>query len=148
MDELYTWRNDPDVPVFPDDAPLMVFDAACMLCSGAAQFILRHDRSGRVRISPAQSDLGAALYRHLGLPTTHWDTVLFLKDGRVRTDSDAVIALAETLGGPWRLAALLRLLPATLRDDAYRVLARNRYRWFGRRDACWLPSAKLAERVL
>jgi predicted DCC family thiol-disulfide oxidoreductase YuxK len=64
--EAFSYRNDPAVPAFPDDRPILIFDGNCVLCSSFAQFILRHDKAHRLRLMAAQTTLGAALYRHFG----------------------------------------------------------------------------------
>jgi predicted DCC family thiol-disulfide oxidoreductase YuxK len=146
--ERWPWRADPAVPSFPDQFPLIIFDAECVLCSANAQFVLQHDRSGRFRLTTAQGELGQALYRHFGLSTSEYETMLLLEQGRVRRDSDGVIAIAEGLGWPWRAAGVLRLVPRALRDSLYRLVARNRYRLFGRRAVCWAPPPHAIDRIL
>lgn len=71
-----------------------------------------------------------------------------IEETTVRKDSDAVIAIYEGLGFPWRLASLLRIMPASLRDPLYRLVARNRYRLFGKRAACWVPAERFRSRIL
>jgi predicted DCC family thiol-disulfide oxidoreductase YuxK len=146
--EPYSWRDDPDVPAFPDDGPLIVFDGECVLCSANTRFVLRHDRRRRFRLTTAQSPLGAALYRHFGLRSDEEGTILVLRRGRLLTGSDAAIAIPAGLGWPWRIAAAARLVPRPVRDRLYRALARNRFRWFGRRDACWVPDPADSDRIL
>jgi predicted DCC family thiol-disulfide oxidoreductase YuxK len=134
----YSWRGDPAVPAFPDDRPIIVFDGHCALCSGWARFVLRHDRRGAFRLLPAQTPLGRALYLHLGLDPEDYQTNILLQDGRAWFKSEGSIRMAEGLGAPWSSAAVLRALPLRLRDRLYGVLARNRIRWFGRREVCML----------
>ncbi|HYJ81634.1 MAG TPA: DCC1-like thiol-disulfide oxidoreductase family protein, partial [Allosphingosinicella sp.] len=95
-----------------------------------------------------QGPLGAALYRHFGLRADEEGTILLLDGGRLLTDSDAALAIAAGLGWPWRAAAAFRILPRGLRDPVYRWVARNRFRWFGRRDTCWLPGPADGDRIL
>lgn len=128
--------------------PIVLFDAECVLCSANAQFILTHDRAARFHLASMQGDVGAALFRRHGLDPADPTSILVIDGPRVRKDSDAVLAIYEMLGFPWRLAGLLRIIPAVLRDPAYRLIARNRYRLFGRRSTCWVPSAQFRSRVL
>jgi salicylate hydroxylase len=144
----WSWRNDPAVPAFPDEHPLIVFDGECLLCSANARFVLRHDRRRRFRLTTAQGPLGQSLYRHLGLSTMDYETMLLVENGRVRRNSDGVLAIAEGLGWPWRIATVLRVLPLSLRDDLYRLIARNRYRLFGKRAVCWTPTPQVLDRIL
>jgi predicted DCC family thiol-disulfide oxidoreductase YuxK len=145
----WSWRDDADVPRFPDDRPLIVFDGECVLCSANAAFVLRHDRHRRFRLTTAQGPLGAALYRHFGLASDRdYETFLVLVDGRLLTDSDAALAVVRGLGWPWRAAGALGRVPRAVRDPLYRLIARNRFRLFGRRDRCWVAPAGDRERVL
>jgi predicted DCC family thiol-disulfide oxidoreductase YuxK len=146
--ELFSWRDDPEVPAFADDHPLIVFDGDCVLCSANARFVLRNDRRRRFRLTTAQSPLGAALYRHFGLRSDEEGTILVLEGGRLLTDSDAAIAIPAGLGWPWRIAAAARILPRPLRDSLYAWVARNRLRWFGRRETCWVPAPADSDRIL
>jgi predicted DCC family thiol-disulfide oxidoreductase YuxK len=144
----YSWRSDPGVPAFADEYPLIVFDGGCVLCSANARFVLRHDRRRRFRLTTAQSPLGAALYRHFGLRSDEEGTILVLAGGRVFTESDAVLAIPAGLGWPWRIAAAARAVPRPIRDPLYRWFARNRFRWFGRRETCWVPAPADSDRIL
>lgn len=145
---LWSWRSDPAVPAFPDEHPLIVFDGNCVLCSANAQFVLRHDRRRRFRLTTAQGELGQSLYRHFGLSTAHNETMLVLDRGKLLTQSEAALAIAGGLGWPWRAAVLARVVPRTLRDGMYRLIARNRFRLFGRRAICWTPAPDDRDRIL
>ena len=144
----YAYREDPEVPPFDDGRPLIVFDGDCVFCSRSMRLIARMDRARLYRMTPAQGALGTALYRHAGLPTNRYDTFLVVLDGRIHGKSDAILAIAERLPWPWRAGSLIRVVPRTLRDAAYGLLARNRYRIFGRREACGIAMPELAERLL
>jgi predicted DCC family thiol-disulfide oxidoreductase YuxK len=134
----------------PNDAagPIIVFDAECILCSANAQFVLRHDRARRFRLASMQNAVGAGLYRRFGIDPSDPESMIVVEGDRLFKDSDAVLAIYAGLGWPWKAFAALRFIPRFLRDPAYRWLARNRYRIFGRRDACWVPSPGDADRVL
>jgi predicted DCC family thiol-disulfide oxidoreductase YuxK len=130
------------------EPPVIVFDAMCVLCSANAQFVLRHDKRGLFRLASMQGEAGQALYRRFGIDPADPDTMIVVRDGVALRDSDAVLAIWEGLGWPWRMVTALRLLPTRLRDAVYRLVARNRYRWFGKRESCWLPSPEQRRRVL
>jgi len=144
----YSYRADPAVPDFADDRPVIVFDGHCVFCSGWAGFVLRHDRAGRYKLLRAQSGLGAALYRHYGLDPVDYQTNILLADGGIWLKSEGSIRMAEGLGLPWSLVGVLRLMPRRLRDALYELVARNRFRIAGRREACYLPPPDFAERFL
>ncbi|MEN5274379.1 thiol-disulfide oxidoreductase DCC family protein [Stenotrophomonas lactitubi] len=127
---------------------VIVFDGVCALCSRWVRFLLRFDRQERFRFAAMQGAQGSALLRAHGLDA-HDPTSFLLLDGQgAWTDTDAILRVLDALGGGWRLAGVLRVLPRRWRDGAYRVLARNRYRWFGRHDACFLPTPAQAARFL
>jgi predicted DCC family thiol-disulfide oxidoreductase YuxK len=136
----------PDHPI--PDHPIIVFDAVCVLCSANARFVLKHDRREHFRLASMQGETGAALYRRFGIDPADPDTIILVEGDTVKRDSDAVLAIYAGLGWPWRVVAILRLVPRFLRDPVYRWIARNRYRLFGKRETCWLPSADQARRVL
>lgn len=132
----------------PTDHPIIVFDAECVLCSANAQFVLRHDRERHFRLASMQGEAGTALYRHFGMDPANPDSLILVRDGKLLRDSDAILTIYSWLGWPWRMTAVFYLVPAFVRDPIYRWIARNRYRIFGRRQTCWLPSAEHARYVL
>jgi len=144
----FTYRDDPAVPSFPDDRPLIVFDGVCALCSGFVRFVLRRDPEGRFRFTSAQSALGTALYRHYGLDPENWESNLLIAEGQLYLRSEAAIEITSRLGGGWRAISGLRLVPRSWRDRLYDLIATNRYRWFGRHDYCAIPDPALADRFL
>jgi predicted DCC family thiol-disulfide oxidoreductase YuxK len=146
--EPYSYRGDPNVPSFPDDRPIIIFDGYCALCSGWANFVLRHDPDGRFRLASAQSPLGYALYVHYGLDPKDYETNILIEDGRAWFKSEGSIRMAEGLGWPWKLAAVFRILPRAVRDPMYEFIARNRLRFFGKRATCYLPQKQYEDRFL
>ena len=131
-----------------DDGPIILFDAECVLCSANAQFVLKNDTAGRFRLASIQGPVGAALCREHGLDPADPVSMLVVERDGVRQNSDAVLSIFEGLGFPWRIAAMLRLVPPLLRDPLYRWIARNRYRLFGRRETCWVAPAEYQARIL
>ena len=148
MHAAYSYRDDPAVPRFADDRPVIIFDGECVLCSGSAQFVLRHDKRRIYRFLAAQTPLGRALYAHYGLDKGDYETMILIADGIATFKSEAVIRIGEGLGLPWSLAAVCRIIPRSWRDRLYGVLARNRLRILGRRDSCYMPSPGDADRFL
>jgi predicted DCC family thiol-disulfide oxidoreductase YuxK len=135
--EPYSYRSDPDVPPFPDDKPLFVFDGHCVLCSSGASWMMRKC-GGKLRFASAQSPLGVALFRHYAIDPDK--TYLLIADGESSGESTGYLKLCPILGWPWRLLLIFRLIPRRVRDGAYRIIARNRYQWFGKVDQCALLS--------
>lgn len=144
----YSYRDDPRVPAFADDHPVIIFDGHCVLCSRWAQFVIRHDRDRKFKLLAAQSPLGHALYEHYGLDPVDYQTNILIADGVAWFGSESSIRMLEGLGRPWSWFAVLRVLPLALRDRLYALVARNRLRWFGRHDVCFAPTPDIKERFL
>ena len=146
--DLPAYRTDPVVPDFDDSQPLIVFDGDCVLCSRSMRLILKLDRTARFRLAPAQGPVGQGLYRHLGLPTDQFETYLLIADGRIYQRSTAVVEIAKRLPWPWRIGAALWIIPRPIRDGLYTLVARHRYRIFGRVEACGISDERLRDRML
>jgi predicted DCC family thiol-disulfide oxidoreductase YuxK len=124
----------------PDsNARIIVFDGICHVCSGWVRFLELHRVEPPFRHIPMQSPEGKALLLEYGIDPGDPATFLVLDQGRQFTDSNAAIHTIAALGGLWRFAQAARIVPKPWRDSLYRLLARNRYRWFGRRSTCYLP---------
>jgi predicted DCC family thiol-disulfide oxidoreductase YuxK len=123
-------------------------DATCGICAKGARWIAHNDSQQEFRIIPLQSDLGHALMRHHGLDPQDPTSWLYLQDGLPYEGADAVIRVAQRLGGKWRILGALRIIPAGLLHHLYLVIARNRYRLSGRADLCNLPDPAIQARLL
>lgn len=128
--------------------PVIVFDGVCVLCNGWIGFLLRHDRERRYRFAAMQGAHGRGLLAAHGLDPDDPVSFLLVEGGRAWTDTDAIARVLVGLGGIWRVGASIRWLPRVLRDPLYRLIARNRYRWFGRYEHCLLPTAEQRTRFL
>lgn len=136
----------PALPEFDTSRPVFVFDGHCVLCSGGASWIMGLDRKGKIAFASAQSDLGQALYAHFG--EAFDDTYMIVDGGRAYTKSSGYFHMCRILGGPWHLLRVFALIPRPLRDWAYGLIARNRYRWFGKTDLCQLLTEDQRKRLL
>ncbi len=129
--------------------PLYLFDGYCVLCSGFVNFCLKHDGDGELKFASTQSALGKRVVAGLGLPADALDrTVMLIEDNEAAVRSTAALRATRHLKGWPRLLRPLLLLPAFLRDPVYDLVARNRYRWFGRRDTCHAPTAATRARFI
>lgn len=134
--------------------PILLYDGVCGLCNRLVKFSLQRDANRRLRFASLQSDFAATVLQRYGLNSRDLNTVYLVEDcgqpgERLSTRSDAVIAVLRQIGGPWSLAAaLLRIVPGRLREWGYKMIARNRYRIFGKSDSCLLPEAKYRDRFL
>lgn len=132
----------------PSRDNLLLFDGVCHLCDSSVRFIIRRDPEGKIKFAPIQSVLGRELYRRHGLEPEFPTAFLFLTPHGAFKASDASLEIARTLGGWWKLALVFKPLPRALRDAVYYFIARNRYRWFGKEDACMMPTPELRARVV
>jgi predicted DCC family thiol-disulfide oxidoreductase YuxK len=144
----FSYRADLAIPTFPDDKPIIVFDGECVFCSGWVKFALKADTRGRYRFLTAQSELGAALYRHYGLDARDYETNILIEGGIAHFRSSGSIRMVSGLGFPWSLVKVLSVIPAGIADGLYEFVARNRFRIAGRKSSCYLPSAEDRERFL
>lgn len=144
----YSYRSDTSVPAFPDKHPVIIFDGYCALCSGWANFVLRHDRHAKYRLLSAQSALGKALYVHYGLDPDDYQTNILIENGHAWFKSRGSIRMVAGLGLPWSLVSLLRIFPVFAMDFLYDFVAKNRLRFFGKRESCYLPPAEYANRFI
>lgn len=127
---------------------IVVFDAQCLLCNAWVQFILRHDRAGRIRFASMQGATGRQLLADAGLQVDSLQTLLVLDGARSWQHTAAILRVLHGLGWPWRLAWAGWLVPAPLRDALYRWVARHRYQLWGRSEVCMVPSPDTAARFL
>lgn len=128
--------------------PIVLYDGVCGLCNRLVKFIVARDRRGRFRFAALQGETGQALLRRHGLPTGDFDSAALVEDGRVYLRSAAVVRIMCGLGGVWRVFGIARVIPPRLLDVAYDAVARSRYRFFGRSDACVLPPPEIRARFL
>lgn len=127
-------------------APVLLFDGVCNLCNGVVQFVLTHDKNAAVQFASQQSAYGQRTMLNRGL--TGIEGVVLLEGERVYTHSDAALRLLHYLPAPLSWLSSLRVIPKGLREIVYRFIARNRYRLFGKREACMLPRPEWKARFL
>ncbi|GBF26835.1 hypothetical protein MnTg02_01877 [bacterium MnTg02] len=144
----FSYRDDVNVPDFPDNRPLLVFDGVCVLCTGFAHFILSHDRKKQFLLTTAQSKLGQALFRHYRLDPVDFETNLLIMEGRAFGKLIGFAEIMKQLGGPWRLFGALRYIPTSLGDWIYDRIAQNRYQLFGRHQNCMVPEPEWRGRII
>lgn len=127
---------------------IVLFDGYCNLCSGAVQFILKHERSPTLRFSSLQSETGNRLIGEHGIDSVTTDSIIYIEKNTAYIKSDAAIKIASHLKNPWAIISHTGFIPKVIRDFLYDVIAKNRYRLFGKKDECWLPKPDWKERFL
>lgn len=132
-----------------EDGPIVLFDGVCDLCNGVVRFTIEHDPDGRFRFCPLQTGTGERLLAEHGLETDRLDTFVLIEDGEAYTRSEAAVRLLRGIGGGWGLLGrFLGIIPRLLRDLGYRLVARSRYRVFGRQETCMVPGPDVRDRFL
>ena len=139
---------------------VVLFDGVCNFCDASVNFIIEHDKSGYFKFAPLQSGEGSRLANEFGFESAaapqestesdlvEIDSVILVEDGKAYTHSTAALRILKRLGAPWSWLYLFVVVPRPVRDWAYRLFARYRYRIFGRKDQCMLPSPEVRARFL
>jgi predicted DCC family thiol-disulfide oxidoreductase YuxK len=128
--------------------PLILFDGVCNLCTGSVQWIIRRDRRARFRFASLQSEAARRALADAGVTSPLPDSVVLIDHGRVLTRSDAGIGVLRGLGFPWSLGGVAAIVPRGIRDALYAFVAARRYKWFGVRTSCMVPTPTLRARFL
>lgn len=126
---------------------LLLFDGICNLCSSAVQFIIQRDPARRFRFASLQSKTGSQMLQKFGLPQ-ELNTLVLIEGDRVYTKSSAVLKIASQLRQPWPWLKVLWIIPRFIRDFGYMWISRNRYRWFGKKQQCMVPTPENKERFI
>jgi predicted DCC family thiol-disulfide oxidoreductase YuxK len=127
---------------------IVLFDGVCHLCDGAVRFILKRERAAELKFAPLQSDSGKYLLEKYGYPSAYLDGLILIENNRAHDRSSACLRIAGKLNFPWRLLFLLLIIPKPLRDFIYGIIAAVRYRWFGKKESCSLPTGEDQARFL
>jgi predicted DCC family thiol-disulfide oxidoreductase YuxK len=131
------------------DHPIVLFDGVCNLCNASVNFLIDRDPSSTLRFASLQSDAARDLLMQFGpTPLGDPDSMLLIEGGRTYERSTAALRIVRHLSGAWRILGVLLVIPRPLRDAVYRLVAANRYRWFGKSDVCRVPTPELRARFL
>lgn len=130
------------------DQPLILFDGVCNLCNSSVLFIIKRDSKEVFKFASLQSELGKALLQEFKLPATELNSVLLIDKGKFYNKSDAALNIARHLHGLWPMLYGLKIIPLFIRNGVYDWIAKNRYRWFGKKEACMIPTPELKSRFI
>lgn len=128
--------------------PILLFDGVCNLCSSSVQFVLERNKKGNVKFASLQSDTGQKLLADSSLPKDYIDSLVLLDKGQTYVKSDAALQLAKHLSGVWKIGLIFLIVPKLIRNPIYDWVAKNRYKWYGKKETCWMPDPKWSERFL
>jgi len=124
--------------------PVILFDGICNLCSGAVQFIIRHDPKHQFRFASLQSDLGQQIIKQFKIPPGEaMNSFILFENEKIYTRSTGALRVTKKLNGLWPLLYGFIIVPPFLRNAVYNFIGRNRYKWFGKKEACWIPTPAL-----
>ena len=128
--------------------PTIFFDSVCNLCTGTVQFIIKHDPKHYFRFASLQSELGQQVLQQFNLPSAEFGSFILLEEGKIYTKSTAALRVTKKLDGLWPVLFSFMIVPPFIRNWVYTFIAKNRYRWFGKKESCWLPKVELSNLFL
>ena len=126
---------------------VVLFDGVCNFCDSSVQFIIKHDKSNSLKFASLQSEFGQNLLKQFN-HTTALESVIFFENNQIYTKSTAAFHIANYFDGIWKMLTYLRIFPAFLTDFFYDIIAKNRYKWFGKKDSCMIPSPEIRNRFI
>lgn len=128
--------------------PVILFDGVCNFCNGAVNFVIKRDKKALIQFAPLQSEKGRMFSRQFGFSEEDMKTFLFIEDGKVYTKSTAALRVCRYLGALWPLCYGFMIVPKFIRDGIYNWIAKNRYKWFGKKETCMLPTPEVRTRFI
>lgn len=127
---------------------IILFDGICNLCNSSVQFVLQRDTNAKFKFASLQSNAGQKLLAQLKLPLDEFNSFIYVADGKLYTRSSAALRVAKELNFPWKLMFGFIVVPPFIRNFVYDTIAKNRYKWFGKRESCMIPTPDLKQRFL
>jgi len=128
---------------------IILFDGVCNLCNSSVQYVIKRDKSNAYRFAALQSGIGRKLVEERGIDTSQIDSIILIEPGvAYYTKSTAALKIAQSFGGVWQLTSVLEWIPEKIRNLVYDYIAKNRYKWYGKKDACMIPTPELRSRFL
>ena len=128
--------------------PIILFDGVCNLCNNSVQFVIKHDKESRFNFAAMQSEAGQLLLKQYGLPQKGFNSFVLVQNEKIFLKSTAALTVAKQLNGPVKLLYGFIIVPAFIRNTVYNFIAKNRYKWFGKKDSCMIPTPALKARFL
>jgi predicted DCC family thiol-disulfide oxidoreductase YuxK len=127
---------------------LILFDGVCNLCNSSVQFILLRDKKDRFRFASLQSDYGQSILKQYNLPTEQFDSLALVENGKLYKKSSGALRIARRLNSLWPMLYAFIIVPPFIRNFVYDFIAKNRYRWFGKKEECMLPRPEWRQKFL
>lgn len=130
------------------DRPIILFDGVCNLCNSAVQFVIKHDPKEQFLFTSLQSDAGKKILQKFNIPVDNFNSFVLLQNNTVYTQSTAALKVAKQLNKGWKLLYGFTIVPSFIRNGVYKLVANNRYNWFGKQEECMIPTPALQTRFL
>ena len=127
---------------------IILFDGVCNLCNGAVNFVIKRDPGNVFKFAPLQEKQGALLLKTHAIGIQKLDSIVLIENGNVYTKSSAALRIAKKMSNLWPLFFVLLIIPSFIRDGVYDFIAKNRYKWFGKKEQCMIPTLGLKEKFL
>jgi predicted DCC family thiol-disulfide oxidoreductase YuxK len=128
--------------------PIILFDGVCNFCNGAVNFTIKREKKNNIHYAALQSDAGRKLVQQYGLPADDMRSFLFIENGKIYNRSTAALRVCRYLKGLWPLCYGFMIVPAFIRNGIYNWIAKNRYKWFGKRQECMIPTPEIRAKFL
>ena len=128
--------------------PVVLFDGVCNLCSSVVKFIIKHDKENLFVFASLQSAFGQDILNRFQLAPTTFNSFILFEDNKIYTKSTGALRVARLLTGWWSLLYYLIIIPRLIRDAVYNYVATNRYKWFGKKEECWIPTPELSKKFI
>jgi len=128
--------------------PTILFDGVCNFCNGTVNFVIKRDKKFLLKFAALQSEAGQQLLKQFNLPSNVFNSFIFIEDGNVYTQSTAALKVCKYLTALWPLLYGFIIVPKFIRNGIYKWIAKNRYKWFGKREQCMMPTPQLRDRFL
>jgi len=133
----------------PLNKKIILFDGVCNLCDSAVQFVIQHDKKDVFRFVALQSELGQQILKHIGINPINIDSVILYEPGiAYYYKSDAALQIAKNLGGFFHFGTFFRFIPTGISNKLYDYIAKNRYKWYGKKETCLIPTLELKSKFL
>lgn len=133
----------------PKGKKIILFDGVCNLCDASVHYVIKHDKNELFRFVALQSDLGQVILKHIGINPSHIDSIILYEPGvAYYYKSSAALEIAKGLKGIFTLATLFQILPIGVRDFIYDIIAKNRYKWYGKKQECLVPNEEVVSKFL
>jgi predicted DCC family thiol-disulfide oxidoreductase YuxK len=123
-----------------DGKKIILFDGLCNLCSSSVQFVLKRDKKNQFLFGSLQGNYGQTILKKYQLPADSFNSFMLLEGEILYTHSSGALRMLKHIGGGWSLLYVFMIVPKFIRDGVYNMIAKNRYKWFGKKEECWLPT--------